>query len=239
MSFRRILLKDKRGIPHGSLILHGCPPRVSLPQGVSPILCMTDKVFAPEGAVCLPFEDAPFSLLAKENGEILFASTLPKKDAAFIKWQLEEEVKRREERAHSPYKVPEESLESASEEQSEAPSECCEEGEENFSSEDASTGVIEGSEEREILKAEKLLAQGTPFPLFESMMPGSRWALIREDAAEYLVGILSSEEGAHVLLGIPGARNFPPDEDRLWSFFPTDEDGELGYFLTEAKELQR
>lgn len=95
-----------------------------------------------------------------------------------------------------------------------------------------SEAVVKSALER----AEALIERGTSFTLFEQYMPGSRWAIVKEEA-EYLVGITTDEDGTHVLFGVPGARDYPPDEDRLWSFFPTGEDEEIGYFLTEATEL--
>ena len=84
-------------------------------------------------------------------------------------------------------------------------------------------------------RAEELLAKGSPFPLFRDLMPNARWAMIEGEEAPFLFGILD-EKPPKFLLGIAGRRDLPPEEEGLWSFFPTDEEDETGYFLTEAKE---
>ena len=65
-------------------------------------------------------------------------------------------------------------------------------------------------------------------------MPDSRWATVKEDDVEFLVGIREDDGKSRVLYGILGAQGCPPDEGALWTYFPLDE--ETGYFVTEAED---
>jgi len=89
-----------------------------------------------------------------------------------------------------------------------------------------------------IARANALLKEGKPFTLFQDLMPGSRWAMIEKEEFHYLIGV-TEEERPRLLYGIPGTLSCPPDEGTLWTFFPTEEGGEQGYYLTERKELDR
>ena len=101
---------------------------------------------------------------------------------------------------------------------------------------DATAGVPEASVASDPLleKARRLIEKGEPFPLFDELMPDSVWAKIEDEDCLFLIGIVKEEEGERVLYGIAGTRAYPPDEDRLWTFFPTENEEE-GYYLTEAE----
>ena len=234
MPFLRVLLRDDRGTPVASAKVGGVPPRVTLPDGITALCCLSGEIFPVHGSsFLLPTREPRFSLIARRGEEMLFASTLTSEEAAYEKWRLlsflDKGVPREEE------VLTDESVEAsatASERENDPPTDT--ETAERDLSESRLTEITEEAAERpesEIERAERLLASGTPFPLFESMMQGSRWALVHEEDAEYLIGI--TEDG-HVLVGVPGSRDYPPDEETLWSFFPTDEEGETGYFLTES-----
>ena len=236
MSFRRILLKNESGAPRASISIGRYPPKVMLPKGITPLVCLTDKIhYPPENSFSLQKECADFSLLAKMGEEILYASTLSGADAAFAKWQLlsalEDQGNLRENSHTETYArkeeiIPSEGVEELPDDLSEAsplPEEC-----DLNTLEDITR---ERSDERD--RIEELLEKGTPFSLFEQLMPNSRWALIEDDTASYLIGVRKDDEGEHCLFGVPGVREYPPDEGKLWSFFPVDEEGESGYFLTE------
>ena len=239
MSFRRIMLKDVRGEAKGAVTLMGTPSRVTLPEGVTALLCLTDGSFIPlkEASFLLPSEAGNFSLIAEREGALLFASTLAPKEASFAKWRLLSALNEQgTSREKDPLEMPVE--ETLPQEAETAPSD--REAQSEIAEDEASPTQEAPDEttakDTPLERARALLDKGAPFPLFESLMPNSRWALIRDDDAEYLVGIKREEDGEHVLFGIPGTRDLPPDEDRLWTFFPTDEEAGMGYYLTESDE---
>ena len=84
-----------------------------------------------------------------------------------------------------------------------------------------------------LARAKSRIAEGEPFDLFREVMPNAVWAKIEREECSFLVGILRDGEVERVLYGIAGRRAYPPDEDRLWSFFPTENEEE-GYYLTEG-----
>ena len=217
MPFRKVLMREIKGTPVASLTLRGDPPLLTLPAGtIALLLAIGEEILPASGdVITLRAGTRDFSLLAKRGDALLYASTLSERESAFAKWRLLSSLDKGERREESDRSDPPPESEGISEPQS-----------------IESTPPAE--EIGEIERAEALLARGTPFPLFEGMMPGSRWALIHEDQAEYLVGIREEEDGAHILFGVPGSRAFPPDEETLWSFFPTEDTGEIGYFLTDA-----
>ena len=240
MSFRRIMLKNLRGEARGTISLSGQPTHVTLPEGVTVLLCLTNEFFIPprERKFPMPSGAQELSLIGEKAGEMLFATTLPPDKASFAKWRLLSDLRNqgapREETPPEDAILPPEqtafiaekkAAPSITEPQSEIPKE------EALSAEDEAAPL---SADTPLIKAERLLERGTPFPLFESLMPNSRWAAIRDDDAEYLVGIKRDDDGEHILFGVPGMRDLPPDEDRLWTFFPTDEEQGVGYYLTEG-----
>ncbi len=245
MPFRRILLKNRSGVPVASVTLTDRRPIVTLPEGIAALLILSDEITLPasESTFAHPVGNKPFSLLARKDGELLFGSTLPEEAAAFAKWRL---LTALEEKKRTPL-APTESLEKRETDEVAEQAESAEDAlrkstEEILQSEQSSP--LEESETSDgsgvpskLERAEALLRKGTPFTLFDSVMPGSRWAIIKEDAAEYLIGITGEGEESRILFGVPGARDFPPDEGRLWSFFPSEESEEIGYFLTEAEEI--
>ena len=235
MTFKRILLKNQAGVPVASARIGGCPPRVTLPEGVSALLYYTKGTMLPAGDPPFIEGSADLSVLAEKEGGLLFGSTLSQSGAAYAKWRLLQAWEERGKGAPTaPLEAPTQSLEEDTEDASAQIVE--------VSPKDESLPLTEelppiseeaGAIEDEPARLERLLERGEPFHLFDSVMPGSRWAIIKEDAAEYLVGVTEDESGKHVLFGVPGAQGFPPDEDGLWSFFPTDDNEEIGWFLTE------
>lgn len=244
MSFRRILLKNRSGVPVASVTLTDRRPIVTLPDGITALLCLGEEIYPPiDGVISLPAGDKPLSILAEKAGELLFGSTLNAQEAAFAKWRL---LTALEEKKSTPL-APTESLEKRETdevvEQAESAEDALQKGTEEILQTEQSSPLEESETSdgsgvpSKLERAEALLRKGTPFTLFDSVMPGSRWAIIKEDAAEYLIGITGEGEESRILFGVPGARDFPPDEDRLWSFFPSEESEEMGYFLTEAEEI--
>ena len=234
MYFQRILLKNDDGRPLSCLTVCGTPPKVTLPKGAEAHAFYAGGIVLlhGEGSFLLPSNAKDLSVLGSIEGVPFFATTLPEKQGAYVKWlllsALEKEAANKEDLPTNPLppkEVP------AEDEGGKPKTE--EEKKEPLPEEE----TPEESAESALDRAEKLLQRGTPFPLFSDLMPSSRWALIDDENASYLVGIKEDEEGKHVFLGVPGARDFPPDKEMLWSFFPTEESGDVGYFLTEAEEL--
>ena len=239
MSFRRMILKDIAGNARAVATLGTKPTKLTLPQNVTVLACLTDRVFFPPKADSVPLDEgtASLSVLCRAGEDLLFGSTLPPKDAAFAKWRLRTALEQGTPREVSPKSEPpappliEEEAEAANAPLDTSPNE----KEQNVALE-GEPPISEAPEMGKRQRAEALMKRGTPFPLFEKMMPNSRWAIIRDDSAEYLVGIKDEEDGEHILFGIAGTRSLPPDEGRLWTFFPT-EDEEIGYYLTEEEEM--
>ena len=84
-----------------------------------------------------------------------------------------------------------------------------------------------------LARAKSRIAEGEPFDLFREVMPNAVWAKVQREECSFLVGIHRDGDVERVLYGIAGRRAYPPDEDRLWSFFPIENDEE-GYYLTEG-----
>ena len=84
-----------------------------------------------------------------------------------------------------------------------------------------------------LARAKSRIAEGEPFDLFREVMPNAVWAKVQREECSFLVGILRDGDRERVLYGVAGTRAYPPDEDRLWSFFPTENEEE-GYYLTEG-----
>ena len=248
MRIRKLLLKDGEGAPISSLTLRfGNPGNAEFPSEFFPIVRLANEEarFPNERDFFLLSETEDFSVLGTLHGKRLFASTLTGEQAAFAKWRLEQIAEAKVETESS---LPKNPLESTLPER-ERIEEIKEESPAPFSKEsDAATPASPQTEESKATdaapsspeeeKAQKLaraLAQleaGEPFSLFEETMPSSRWAKVKEEEGEYLIGVVEEEDGPRVLCGVAGVRDCPPDEDRLWMFFPVD--GEEGYYLTEA-----
>lgn len=244
MTQRKILLKDDAGNPLSSLTI---PFRaggvLSLPMGMEVDAYEEQEILFPIGrTIRLVSEPPTFSLIGKLNGKRVFATTLPEGKAAFAKWKL---LCALEERQNSLEKVPTSPLEKEEkrspfiepQEQDQAPIPCPtpEEQEDALPTQEGVEVPQEQTGNESLTRAEALLQSGEPFTLFAELMPGSRWAKIKEEEYEYLVGI-TGDTPPRVLYGIAGMLDYPPDEDRLWTFFPTGEDGEEGYYLTEAEK---
>lgn len=250
MPIRKILLKDGAGAPCGAVTVtfgeRGC---AVLPQGFRLLAAESAGRFlsATGERLQLPHDASDLSLLGEYHGKSLFASTLSQEKATFARWRL-----MRSQEENSPLILPKSPLqeedcqvkestlpaEEVPEESSEEnllPKEDFDGNEEDLSEKFSLVEIANELQESPLEKAERLLSTGEAFPLFEEMMPNSRWAKIKEEECEYLVGILEEEGASRVLYGIAGSRDYPPDEDRLWTFFPLDE--EDGYYLTEAELL--
>lgn len=235
MTYKKILLKDASDVPVDSLTVGGDPLCCALPENARCAVCLAgDTLLFPEDRVFLiPTDTKEISVLGTAAGKEVFASTLKGEARRIAKWRLVA--------AAESQKVPTPSLKQ--EEQKTpvlAEDEPQTEGrnEQIVPKPDSPVVEVLNDAESEVAKAERLISAGTPFPLFEKLMPSSRWALVEEEDASYLVGVKEEGGEKRVLYGVPGSQGFPPDEEELWSFFPIDEDGETGYFLTEAKKAE-
>ncbi len=209
MTHKKILLRKTDGAPVACLTVSGRPPRVILPQSVKPEACLADGelLFPTEQSFALQKDVTALSLIGKTGAETLFATTLQGEDAALAKWRLLAAAKSKTAPSAAP-----------SEQKKDEPSFL----------------PLPLPPESALARAERRIAAGTPFPLFSGLMPDSRWAVVKEDDAEFLVGIREENGKSRVLYGIPGTPGFPPDEGALWTYFPVDED--VGYFVTEAED---
>ena len=241
MTFKKILLKTNDGRPVACLTVGGKPSAVTLPANVKAEACLAGELFFPVGErrFLLPQNAEDFSLLGRLDGEEVFATTLPQDKVNFVRWRLRSALEKRRKEPVSPEPITEEApaaLEPSAEEE-DAP--VIEETPFAAPTEQRQTQgeseVVLEEKESTLSRAKRLMEKGAPFPLFEKLMPASRWALVEDDDAAYLIGITERDGQETVIYGVPGARSFPPDDGELWSFFPTEND-EVGYFLTEAKE---
>ena len=209
MTYKKILLRKTSGNPVACLTVSGRPPRVTLPQNVTAEACLVDGelLFPTEQSFVLKEDARSLSLIGKTGAETLFATTLQGEDARIAKWRLLSAVKSKKESAKKPQEP---------------------------AREEAPPMPLPPTPESALARAERRIATGVPFPLFERLMPGSRWATVKEDDVEFLVGIREDDGKSRVLYGIPGAQGCPPDEGALWTYFPLDE--ETGYFVTEAED---
>ena len=239
MRLRKILLKDDTGKPLSSLTL---PIRaggtLSLPTGMEVDAYEEREILFPAETqmIRVTTEPTTLSLIGRLNGRRVFGTTLPEEKAAFAKWKL---LCALQERQTPLEQVPKSPLPDIAEEaapiqeERQAPlSENEEQRKAPLSQEEAPDPQEQTPNER-LARAEELLRNGEPFELFAELMPRSRWAKVKEEECEYLVGI-TEDDPPRVLYGIAGMLDYPPDEDRLWTFFPTSEDGEEGYYLTEG-----
>ena len=197
--------------------------------------------FSPRDTLSLP-DGKDLSLLGEANGETLFGSTLPREEQSMMKWRLLslaeqpvalptiplEEIKTEEDTARE--------IESPQETETEEP-EAIPPVEEKGDT-DPSFGVTElltEPLEDPIARAERLVEEGEPFLLFRDLMPGSKWAILDKEECLSIIGLLKEGEKTQVFYGVAGSRDYPPDDDRLWTFFPTEEEGDAGFFLTEGE----
>ena len=235
MTYKKILLKDFSGVPVGSLTLGGNPPVCVLPANARCVVCLADGelLFPNERIFLIPADAKEFSLLGTAAGKDVFATTLKGEALRVAKWRLIAAAEAKKAPTPSLKETEEQIPVQPLKKPQDRPQE-----KENGSEPAFTVSELAPSAESELEKAERLIASGTPFPLFEKLMPASRWALVEEDDVSYLVGVKEEDGEKRVLYGVPGTQGFPPDEEELWSFFPLDEEGEAGYFLTEAKNVE-
>ena len=238
MSVRKILAKNRSGEALAVLTLRlGAHSSIEFPREFVPRMALvSETVLTPsDGRLSLPQDTRDVSVIGSLSGEEVFATTLSGEAASYAQWTLLQAVEAR----HSvPAEVPKSPLEEPVlppvEEATvpsveEEPLEASPDLSERFDVVD----ILSETPVDPIEKARALMGKGAPFTLFDEILPHSRWAKIESEECAYLIGI--DEDGDHVrlLYGIPGSRSYPPDEGRLWTFFPTDESEEEGYYLTE------
>ena len=221
MPIRKILLKTLSGTPVAAVTIRpGFHPSILFPSSFLPTACEYDGRDLPLSEnLSLPAESRDFSLLGLMGDEILFATTLPAAEAILARERLFLRSKAQ--------KYPEMHTEEARE----IPTSPEELDEERESAPKESAITSADAQENRLKRAIEKIEKGEPFGLFRETMPTFRWAKIKEEEGEYLLGIDVDAEPPHLLFGIEGSQDYPPDEDRLWTFFPTE--GELGYYLTE------
>ncbi|HCJ01305.1 MAG TPA: hypothetical protein DHV31_00270 [Clostridiales bacterium] len=189
----------------------------------------------------------PLSVIGKYAGETAFATTLGGEQAAFTKWKLLQEEKRAPASDLTPLSPPtpplrEEQTPKEGGEPQSLPTPLLEQAQ--ITSPQEGTTAFEQTpdlpaeeaptvSEDLLTRAGRLIDAAPPFSLFEEMMPGSKWGITGEEGN--LLGIVE-EDPPRVLVGIPGTRDCPPATERPTSFFPTDDTGETGYFLSELIE---
>lgn len=247
MSIRKILLKDDAGKPLSSLTLpFRAGELLSLPAGMAVDAYEEREILFPaeKQAIRLTSDPPTISLIGRLGKERVFGTTLPEEKATFVKWKLLCALQERQTTLGQVPKSPLTALEKepaplATEKEEPAPllpSETADEQEAQPLATEGETPVTaqQMADER-LAHAEKLLQNGEPFDLFTELMPNTRWAKIKEEEYEYLVGI-TEDAPPRVLYGIAGMLDYPPDADRVWTFFPTSENGEEGYYLTPAEE---
>ena len=246
MSVKKILLKDDAGRPLSSLTLpYRSGGTLTLPKELQVDAYEEGEIRFPKpnGEIRVVGDPPTLSLIGRWKGVRVFASTLPEEKANFAKWKLlsavEEGQKALEILPKSPLEQPHQKPipPAPQEEETHTPQEPITPQEDTElppapMQAEASFGE-KAAPSSALSRAEALLQSGEAFDLFNDLMPGSRWAKIKEEEYEYLVGI-TGDTPPRVLYGIAGMLDYPPDEDRLWSFFPIDEEGEEGYYLTEA-----
>jgi len=255
MHIRKMMLKDHRGQVIGVATLRlGENCTILLPAGYHADLaeCGRERLLlnGKSSPILLPHSESISLIGQTEKGTLFTGSTLPPNDAIFrlaLLLASREEAKRASESLASPLEplieqpveeisshadqnvaieiqaAPEEEILPPFEE--EVPAFAEEQPSANARTVLSSFGAIS------LEDAESLLLKGEPFPLFEELIEGSHWCKIGEEAC--LIGILGQDEERRVLCGIAGSRQSPPECDdlHLMTFFPTDEEGEKGYYL--------
>lgn len=249
MTMKKILLKNQKGTPVASLTLRlGANASVIYPSGFTPVAALSDEKLIPlstQSDLVLPPQTTAFSLLGKLGSELAFATTLTGEQAAFARWRLLPLVKQ-EGKGTFPLESPLEQEERGNEKkelgEGGSPSNGQEETKVSPTAHPDLSERFELTPPEETVpldrfaRAEKMIEQGEPFSLFEEWMPNARWAMIQNEECPFLVGIVKDDAGKKVLYGVQGSRDFPPDDGTLWSFFPTSEDGNEGYYLTEEPQ---
>lgn len=246
MPIRKILLKTLSGVPVTSLTLRtGLRPSLTFPPAFLVEACECDgERLSLQEKIPLPATLRDLSLLGKMDGVILFASTLPAEKAALARERLLLGGQPKEENLpKSPLEIPlseeESPRESAlAEKENAGPTITPFSDAEQSPSQDADepqeeAPLCSNTRAERLVRILKKMENGEPFDLFRELMPTYRWAKIREEEGEYLLGVEEESDPPHVLFGVAGSRAYPPDEDRLWTFFPTE--GEEGYYLTEEE----
>ena len=229
-SIKKILLKDESGTARAAMTLRlGGKSTLAVPCGIRPIAYEADgKVRVLESGELppLPAGLSELSVLAERGGERLFATTRSGEDATLAKWRLNERI--RSEKASE--KVPTSPLERAhgAEQETDATEK---EEIEDVTNEEKSVPPLSAESENALTKAKRLLAENEPFELFNDLMPQSRWAKIETEECLCLIGIVTDGDEEHVLYGVAGTPGYPPDEDKLWTYFPTSD--EEGFYLSD------
>lgn len=228
IGIKKIILKDDGGNARAVLTLRpGVAP--SFPTGVRPIALEAsgEILLAKEGHLPpLPSVISEISVLAECAEGRLFATTRAGDEGTLARWRLTERSKKEE----TPTKVPTAPLKTSPPKEAET---SIAEGSEVLtekSEPEEPTAFAAKREEDRIAKARHLIEEGEPFDLFRDLMPNSRWAKIENEECLCLVGIVKDGETEHVLYGVAGTPGYPPDEDKLWTYFPTSE--EEGYYLS-------
>ena len=228
---RKLILKNDRGEVRGVLtVLLGEAAEAFSESNFRPIALLAEEEILPvtgEKLPPLPSNLRSLSLLGKNGEETLFATTLTGEAASMAKWRL---CKRNTE-TEQEGKVPTSPLEAEPFREEVNPP--LKESEER-----TGNGFVTPSEEQRedpdaLSKARALLKKGEPFPLFDELMPGARFAKIESEECLCLIGIVAEGGKERVLYGVAGTINCPPDEDRLWTYFPTND--EEGFYLTEGE----
>ena len=235
---RKLLLKDEYGVARAVLtVTFGEHPALRLPDGVKVVAALTNEkiLLCPSGeAPALQKGTTDLSLVAEYAKTTLFATTLTGEAARLAKWRLTERARE----STNMQKVPTTPLtEVLSEERIESETSEDETAEDPGTREPVDALFPEAEKQDPVAKARRLIEEGEPFSLFENLMPNSKWAKIQNEECLCLVGIVKEDDRERVLYGIAGTPGFPPDEDKLWTYFPTGD--EEGYYLTEYDQVQQ
>lgn len=264
MTVKKLLLKNENGAPIAVLTLKREERKtfLTLPQETTFLAAMAsgrllDRAET-KGGFALSCGDSPLSLLIKRGDETLFATE--ENDAAYAKWtmlSLQEKTPQDERKSELTPPTSEEEAppvfrqEAALTGNTEAEtpagkiedengisSEASDIPEEKTISEEAlSEGEIEaqGSDESEPDGLFALFEKGEPFTIFEEMIKGSRWVRLSE---EKLLGRITIDGEEKLLCGVAGRRGAAPDETHEWTFLPSEEDEEEGYYIRSATEKE-
>ena len=229
MPLKKLLLKTANGTALGAACLScGDHPKLLLPQGfILHSYEVNGRVFFGEDVILPQSKAFDLSLHGLFLEESAFATTRSGEAATFAKWQLTQAEQER----FQEEKLPKSPLEEAPSGIPEKEPEVSAPKQEVFPAPIDVICLEPPEPESPLLRAERLLASGEPFVLFQEWMPNVRWAKIEKDDSCYLIGI-ADEDPPRILCGIPGTKERPPQEEGVWSFFPIDE--ENGYYLTDA-----
>jgi len=254
-SIKKMILKDERGTARAVLTMRlGENNAISFPSGICPIALEIGgkMLFCKEGALPpLPQNLPDLSVLAEKEGERLFATTRIGEAATLAKWRLLEGAKvPKSPLANQGFGMRDSELRSplCNEEPSAREPLSFDEnalgqGKESSPADEKGPIPVDPSEKQKsevnakdpLARARRLIEEGEPFDLFCELMPQSRWAKIENEECLCLIGIVKDGDRERVLYGVAGTPGYPPDEDKLWTYFPTSE--EEGYYLTEYEQL--